>query len=329
MERPTILTDRATYSRVRLEELRNRLAGILATSGLADLSVFCAGSYARLEASEHSDIDLFFVYGTEEVVRKHKRTDELMMFASIIEIAKAMNFPAFSNDGEYLKTFHCSDVLIHLGSRDDDGLNLFTLRMLMLLESHCLLGDETFANVQGEVVRAYYRDYPDHQDTFQPRFLINDIGRFWKTLLLNYEHKRNQPTEDEIVKNKQKVKNFKLKYSRMTTCFATIAALATMKNPSEDDVLALVNQTPMDRLIQAAEKLPSIESRVESVLESYAWFIEQTGQPEADLLAGFVDKEGRHERFRRANEYGDLMFDLLRSISEHADQPRLLRFLVI
>jgi len=329
MERPAILADRATYSRVRLDELRERITTQLDASALTDLTVFCAGSYARLEASKHSDIDLFFIYGMEEVERKHKRIDELSMFASIIDIARTMNLPAFSNDGQYLETFHCSDVLTHLGSREDDGLNLFTLRMLLLLESECLFGDETFNRVQAEIVNAYYRDYPDHQDSFQPRFLINDVGRFWKTLLLNYEHRRNQPTEDESVKNRQKVKNFKLKYSRMTTCFATIAALAVTKNPSEEDVLRLVQHTPADRLLYVADRLPSLKGRVGDVLQSYAWFIEQTGQSESDLLAGFADKQGRVDRFARANEYGDLMFKLLGEISEVADQPRLLRYLVI
>ena len=57
-----------------------------------------------------------------------------------------------------------------------------------------------------------FKDFPDHPRTFQPIFLMNDICRFWKTMLLNYEHKRHGDGEpgDEI-RRRSKVKNFKLK----------------------------------------------------------------------------------------------------------------------
>lgn len=338
MKVPEILTARASESALRLNELRSLVHRDAAAVAPADLAVFCAGSYARLEASQHSDIDLFFVYGPGSS-RAGKRVAEIQLFSKLIDIGDAMSFPEFSNDGKYLHTMTCDEVDEHLGSPRDDAQNLFTMRMLMLLESKSILGDETFERAQRSIIEAYYRDYPDHQSSFEPWFLLNDIGRFWKTLLLNYENRRNQRPErandepaNEKRKNEQKVKNFKLKYSRMTTCFATVGALASFQTAiTQDDVFELIQLTPQQRLATIADRVPVVSGQVEQVLESYAWFLEQTAQSKEDLLAGFADKPLRQERFNKANQYGDLMFQMIRGIAQANDSTgeRLLRFLVI
>lgn len=331
MAKPDILSTREDFSRQRLADLRE-LLGSKPEASMDNLAIFCGGSYARLEASQYSDIDLFFVYGGDVDDTKISKLKELKLFSAVIDVAAEMNFPEFSNDGQYLQTLKCDQVLHHLGSPEDDGLNLFTLRMLMLLESKCISGDSVFRKIQEDIIAAYYRDYPDHQSSFEPWFMINDIGRFWKTLLLNYEHKRNQPALDLVQKNKQKVRNFKLKFSRMTTCFATVAAIASLENPDESTLLELVQKTPQERLSEVASALPEVEQNVARVLDRYAWFVEQTGQTEEQLRSGFDDKSKRAERFQLANEYGDAMYELIARVGElrsDGDGNRLLRFLVI
>lgn len=329
-----ILSQRATYSNLRLDELKKRIKSKPEANAIDNFAIFCAGSYARQEASAYSDIDLFFLYGPHMKQEAQSHIKEVCLFASVIDIANAMEFPEFSNDGQYLHTLSCDDILEHLGSPKDDELNFFTMRMLLLLESACVYGEEVFEGAQRAMISAYFRDYPDHQSSFEPWFLINDIGRFWKTLLLNYEHRRNQPATDVLQKNKQKVKNFKLKYSRMTTCFATIAALASLSEPTEAGIHSLVQKSPQQRLLSVAAALPEVSALVHEVLEKYAWFLEQTGQTEEQLRSGFEDKQHRTERFQRANEYGDAMFDLISAIGEargkgEGDRNRLLRYLVI
>ncbi len=52
--------DRALYSRVRLDQLRRSLGELKELAEFPTLTMFAAGSYGRLEASEHSDLDMFF-----------------------------------------------------------------------------------------------------------------------------------------------------------------------------------------------------------------------------------------------------------------------------
>jgi hypothetical protein len=162
---------------------------------------------------------------------------------------------------------------------------------------------------------------------------MNDISRFWKTLLLNYENKRSLPpgTEDiEAKRRKQKVRNFKLKYSRMTTCFASIAALGSHLAPvTIDQVLTLTTLTPRKRLESIPLMIPSVQPAVDDVLNKYSWFLEMTGQPTEILEEHFSDKQRRTEMFQKAGEYGDAMYNLLRAIDETDPRLRLLRYLVI
>jgi predicted nucleotidyltransferase len=325
---------RATYSAVRLNELRNHLAPLAELNNLPELTIFGAGSYARHEASEFSDIDMFFINEGARVNVPELRTKSLRLFGKIIDIIDKMNFPKFSNDCEYLTILHVDEILQNLGSRTDDHENFFTARMLLLLESKCLFGDAVFSDVKRRVIESYFVDFPDHKETFQPTFLLNDICRFWKTLLLNYENKRNLPggvkAEEPERKIKQKVRNFKLKYSRMTTCFASIAALGSHNTPvTIEQVFELTEMTPRERLESVAARLPTTRDAVSEVLSQYAWFLEMTGLPTQRLEDHFSDKERRIEMFRKANAYGDTMFQLLQVIDREGQGERLLRTLVI
>lgn len=326
-----IFKERSTYSAFRMTELKTRLASLSELSGFPYLTVFGAGSYARLEASKYSDLDVFFLCAGDKRDLIKPRTHELRLFGRVIETIEKMNFPEFSNDCEYLMILHTDQIATHLGSPRDDYENYFTARMLLFLESTCLYGEKTYQEVIRQIINSYFKDYHDHPKTFWPTFLLNDICRFWKTLLLNYENRRNLPAgADENKRMKAKVKNFKLKFSRMTTCFASIAALGCHRVPvTEEQVMDLTRRTPHQRLELVSERAPQAKSAVEDVLEKYAWFLEMTGLPTAQLEEHFSDKQKRTEMFQKANDYGDSMFKLLLSLDEPKMRPRFLRYLVI
>src|SRR5438034_11684593 len=103
--------------------------------------------------------------------------------------------------------------------------------MLLLLESRPLCNKTSYDQVIKSIVDEYFRDYPDHKQSFRPTFLINDILRFWKTMCLNYENKRNVIKVDGEKKNKARLANMKLKFSRRLICFSTVIPIVGMTNP--------------------------------------------------------------------------------------------------
>jgi len=322
-----IFDQRSRYALDRLRELKARVAHAASGVPLTGLSIFTVGSYGRLEPSSHSDIDLFFIYERDSP-KDTRRTSELKLFGKLIEIVEDMAFPALSNDAQYLESHIIEDVLKHLGSPADDARNFFTMRMLLLLESRSIYGEESYTRVIESIVDSYFRDYPSHEDVFRPWFLMNDIMRFWKTLLLNYEHKRNRPDEN-LDDPKPRVKNFKLKFSRATTCFATICAVGSSPTPvGRDRILELVSVTPRERLGLVAQNLPQTQPLVDAVLSEYAWFLEQTGLPTEDLEKLFIDKDQKRVMFRRADAYAAKLFDLLSAIDQETG-GKLMRALVV
>jgi hypothetical protein len=69
---------------------------------------------------------------------------------------------------------------------------------------------------------------------------------------------------------------------------------------------------------------------VRNILDEYAWFLEMTGLPTDELQSKFRDKDGRTKMFQKANEYGNLMFNLLLKLDKKSNgKGDLLRYLVI
>lgn len=317
---------RRDQSVAKMGELSRNLQVSDAISGYPGLSIFAAGSYARGEASLYSDVDLFFITHQEDSeVLDNPRLREIKIMSEVIRVTEdLLKFPAPSNDGEFLKILTLDEILKHLGGRDDDYRNHFTARMLMILESIPVHGNDAYAIALEAIIDSYLRDYEDHSADFRPTFIVNDIIRFWKTLCLNYEHKRNQVENARRVK--QKIRNFKLGYSRLLTCFATVALLSSYKQISKEDLLVICRLTPIERLLQLSEREPLVIDAVKQALEQYHWFLEKTAITTHELEAYFSVGNNRKEAFTHASKFGDAIYSV---VNTAATQANTLRYLVV
>jgi hypothetical protein len=320
-----LFSSRAAYSSTKLEVLTSQLAKAKHPKFFKYLTIYAAGSYGRLEASKYSDIDLFFVLAKPRAYFDEIRVPEIRLLSEIVEIGYNMSFPKFSNDGHFLKLLFLDDILDNLGSPADDYHNHFTARMLLLLESKPIYGPDIYNRLLKETVESYFRDYPHHPTDFRPTFLTNDILRFWKTLCLNYEHKRNQIEGRD--KTKHKVKNFKLGFSRLMTCFATVAMLSTYRETiSPRNVTQICHMTPTERLIAIGRRYEPVQHLIFEILDMYNWFLAKTALPTEQLERYFSFQANRTEAFGKARLFGNKMFDLLRLLDE---QNHNLRYLVV
>lgn len=321
-----LFRSRREGSAARLEEMRRRLRGKEKVKAFPNLVIYAAGSYARGEASEHSDIDLFFVHndvGTPPI--DEPRLKGLRAMSAVIsEMEEGLEFPPPSNDGQFFNILQLSDILRHLGGGEDDYRNNFTARMLLLLESTPAFGEEDYAVLVDKVIDSYLRDYEDHSEDFRPTFLVNDILRYWKTLCLNYEHKRNQM--NEATKIKHKIKNFKLGFSRMATCYAAIALLASYNSVEKADLVGITKLTPLERFLMLADRVPATKLLLRDALAEYAWFLERTALSTEDLQAYFLDRKNRVEGFGRMKKFGDLIYEVVKVTGE---ERKTLRFIVV
>jgi len=290
--------------------------------------VYATGSFARGEASQHSDLDLFIVGQMKDGKRSLRRLDEIRVKADLIEVTQRHKIPEFSGDGEYLVHYTVQQLVKTLGKPDDDATNTFTARLLLVLESRALLGESVYQDVIEEVLGAYWLDYEDHKNEFIPAFLTNDILRLWRTFCVNYEARTAREPEEK--RAKRRIKNYKLKHSRLLTCYSGLLYLlgvfSARRTVAPTDAAEMVARTPTERLewLLSQPRLTDAHEKLEKPLRSYEAFLESTEAAENTLIERFLDARTHLKYMRSAYEFGDLVFDVLETIGQKNRFHRLL-----
>lgn len=91
-------------------------------------------------------------------------------------------FSAPGRQGVFAEVVHSADLL-QVGLDDDTNTNL-TRRMLLVLESVAACHADVLAGVRLDVIHDYLRDaLRDHRP---PRFLLNDLVRYWRTIGVDF-----------------------------------------------------------------------------------------------------------------------------------------------
>jgi len=325
-----LLKRRRTESTEKIQSLRTKLAE--AEKVCRDVAcVYVTGSFGRVEASKFSDLDLFILGDCSDAEKRLlSNLDEIVVKADLIQASRELKFPEFSGDGEYLAHHTVLELKKSLGKQDDDVTNRFTARLLLLLESAPLLGESMYHKLTENVVSAYWRDYEDHKNDFMPAFLANDILRMWRTFCVNYEARTK--TEPSPEKAKRRLKNYKLKHSRLLTCYSALLFLAAIysekKTVSPQDAINMISLTPTMRIewLLSQERLERAHDALRKVMQSYEEFLKSTEVAEDELLKVFMDSKASKQFMDSAYKFGDLVFDLLGVIG---DGNRFHRLLVV
>lgn len=318
------LSDRQFQTAARIAALREELKRAEElTKGKA--SVYATGSFGRGEASKHSDLDLFIVGKNDGILGRNskegnllRRLDEICVKADLIEATRKLEIPPFSGEGRYLTHYSVHELTKTLGTPEDDVTNTFTARLLLLLESCPLLEVKVYEEATADVIAAYWRDYEDHKSDFIPAFLANDILRLWRTFCVNYEARSERQPEEE--KAKGKIKNYKLKHSRLLTCYSGLLYLLAVHKRQNtvcpQDAILMISLTPTKRLEWLLEQkhLASAHPIVKKLLVKYEHFLETTNANETELVARFLDTENSRAHMNAAYEFGDLVFEALNYI---------------
>ena len=279
------------------------------------ISVFAAGSFGRKDIGSNSDLDLFVV--TEQADKDRSRLDDLEVLAELIEINRDLKYPPISNDGEFLKVYSIEEMKRTLGDRKDDSDNLFTARMLMLLESTPICNEDLYDKHMLAIAGHYFRDCAEHKP-FKPLFLVNDILRYWRTLCLNYEGIRNN-TERPWRK-----RNINLKFSRMLTVFGSVLPIITNPSESPEQFVALTRLTPLERFSTGIQQISDKELNdgFNQFLDDYETFLKwkEDENVEEKMRNEAVKKEARVI----ANRFSNYIYKALTHSSIPVEYQRFL-----
>lgn len=325
----------------RRSQTKQRIVDLAGQLGTADrllkdkACVYATGSFGRCEASAYSDLDLFILgknNGKQGLDDREgsllSRLDEICVKAELIKVSRRTGLPEFSGDGRYLGHYSVSEFIETLGTEKDDVTNTFTARLLLLLESRPLLESSVYDEAVGDIIEAYWRDYEDRRAEFMPAFLANDILRLWRTFCVNYEARTERVPDEE--KAKGKLKNYKLKHSRLLTCYSGLLFLLAVFNEQKtvhpSDVRAMVGLSPTERLEWLHDRPDLRQSRgaISKLLAQYERFLARTNASEGALVSVFLERETGRQYMGEAYEFGDRMFEVLNGIGRATRFHRLL-----
>lgn len=236
-------------SREQINELNARLRSVVPE----DTTCVVFGSLARLEFTEHSDIDwTLLVDGCADAGHQDFAGRIKSRFRELQLVDPTAGGP-FGN-----LTF--SHDLIHRIGGDDDTNRNTTQRLLLLLESVSIARSAAYERVVEQVLARYVEeDLTGTGDTPYrvPRFLLNDVVRYWRTMAVDFAHKRRSRGEAGWALRTAKLRmSRKLMYaSGLLTCFScefefSARAGERYRPGQSQDVLrhlsALVRTTPLD-----------------------------------------------------------------------------------
>jgi predicted nucleotidyltransferase len=281
------------------QELINKLKDqikIIEAIDANNITIFVAGSLGRMEFGIKSDIDFFLI--AEERVNKLKNIEIL---GQLINLNHQLKLPEFSNDGRFLRIHCLDDMIIKTGSPNDDHENLFTTRILLMLESRAILNEDLYQNALKKIIKNYFKDKKGHEDFF-PIYLLNDILRYWRTLCLNYEMIRFDKTKP------WRKKNINLKYSRMLTVFATVLPILTLSSISEENILHIFELCPWERLAYGLDNLNDEKylSKYEQIMTKYEMFLKSKENDDIN-----INVDLKHTLDEGAELFSDFLFEVL------------------
>jgi predicted nucleotidyltransferase len=151
-----------------------------------DTSVVVFGSLARREFTSGSDVDYTLLIDGQ-ANRAH--WDAALNIKDAIEQTEK----SYGREGTFGGTASSYDLIHKIGGDDDTNRNT-TQRILLLLESTPLGRADAHRRVRRAILDRYIHE--DHGWVYSsnplgvPRFLQNDIARYWRTVAVDFAYKR-------------------------------------------------------------------------------------------------------------------------------------------
>jgi predicted nucleotidyltransferase len=229
---------------------RKQLEDDVRIKALDTLSVAVFGSMARQEMTEGSDFDYLIL--THEIVDDPQHLKDCR--AAVQDVRTRLNFKPPGTTGTFGRVASAADIIDRIGLEEDTDRTL-TRRILLLEESVALHNLPKHAKLVERLIDRYLLDYQSRPKPGVPRFLLNDVVRYWRTITVDYQAKKWDELDETWG-----LRYLKLLISRKLTFAGTVVSLfipAIMQQVVSNDLL--IKQFAMPPLARLAQILPFIQ----------------------------------------------------------------------
>lgn len=292
-EFPALLAARARTEE-RLAAARAALGGVTVDPGV---TVALMGSWGRRELTSGSDEDWLVV---------HRGAAGAEVRPGVEELSVVLNPPAGTQD--IFNRAVAVEELTRFGLDDDDNTNM-TQRLLFLLESVPLLGPEAHRDAQRAILAAYLEG--ERRDRRPPRFLLNDVVRYWRTIAVDFEGKARQGS------HKWALRHAKLRTSRAMLFAGGLLPILGCHHVVADEVLPFLLEAfaepPTDRVARAFLEHDAADAGGRT-LGAYDRFLRLIDDPE---------QRGHLETLDRESAPADPVFQEARRLGREVQQGLL------
>ncbi|HWZ83572.1 MAG TPA: nucleotidyltransferase domain-containing protein [Terriglobales bacterium] len=300
------------------KDLDSILSSKLGEYASPDTSLVVFGSLAREEWTSGSDLDWTFL------IDGSANPDHLQITQDFQRVFKDNKYVEPGPTGTFGNMAFSHDIIHQIGGQNDTNKNT-TQRILLLLES-VVIGKRTDAYervIRGVIDRYLDEDnnyllMRDYQRFRVPRFLLNDIVRFWRTMAVDFASKqRDRGGAGWGLRNAKLRMSRKLIFaSGLLVCFDAHlnqdlrSQISTDKSDIKLKLLQHIrNQvqlTPLEILAKSIERYGVSDSIAQDLFGSYAEF-----------LTVLNDESSREalKNLRAENSRTDRTFQRIREIS--------------
>ncbi|WP_459555529.1 nucleotidyltransferase family protein [Lacunimicrobium album] len=305
-------------------ELQSLLLSELQQFTSDDVDIVVFGSLARREWTSGSDVDWTMLIDGQANAQHREISREVSQSLKRISF-KGIELKPPGSEGIFGNTSFSHEIVHHIGGQADTNRNT-TQRVLLLLEATSVRNsnDELggpYARIVRQVLNRYLvSDSNFHSQTDDksriPRFLMNDIVRYWRTMCVDFAYK-----DWEQAGKNWAIRNIKLRTSRkllfvagMFMVFSCFQNESLQRNDESADgyqirlqnhLLSFVNCTPLNIVVWTLQEL-GLHTKCEEFVDQYEQYLVQINDPKV---------RSHLEKLDERNVYEDKDFLACREIS--------------